>query len=63
VSEWAYVAIAYTVVWGALAAYALVMARRVTQARKVERQLRDGMGKGDVMEEQNSAVCDVPPAH
>ena len=39
--SWAYVAIAYTVVWGALAGYALVLARRVTQAQDVADTLSD----------------------
>lgn len=39
-SNWGYVAIAYTVVWGSLAIYALLLARRVSQARKVAQQLR-----------------------
>jgi hypothetical protein len=48
VSSWTYVAIAYTVVWGALAVYALLLARRVAQAKEVERRLEDtdsGAGK------------------
>lgn len=41
VSNWGFVAIAYTVVWGSLAAYALFLARRVVRARRVANQLRD----------------------
>ena len=41
VSSWAYVALAYTVVWGALAVYALVLARRVRQAQRVADTLHD----------------------
>lgn len=40
-SNWGYVAIAYVIVWGTLAAYALIMARRVTQARDVVDTLQD----------------------
>lgn len=40
-SNWGYVALAYTVVWGSLAAYAVLLARRVIQARQIARQLRD----------------------
>jgi CcmD family protein len=40
VSEWAYVAIAYTIVWGALAVYAVVLARRVAQAERVAKTMR-----------------------
>ena len=40
-SNWAYVAIAYTVVWGSLAVYAVFLARRVAQARKAVQRLRD----------------------
>lgn len=39
-SNWWYVAIAYTVVWGALALYGLALARRVTQAQRVADRLR-----------------------
>lgn len=35
VSNWVYVAIAYLVVWSALAAYAIILARRVTQTQDV----------------------------
>jgi hypothetical protein len=41
VSNWGYVTIAYTVVWGSLAVYAIVLARRVSQAREVAARLRD----------------------
>ncbi len=43
--SWAYVAIAFIVVWGALAVYALVLARRVTQAERVAQSLRDGQAE------------------
>ncbi len=43
-SDWAYIAIAFTVVWGGLAVYALVLARRVTQAAEVERRLQEAVG-------------------
>ena len=35
VSNWVYVAIAYLVVWSAIAAYAVILARRVTQTQDV----------------------------
>lgn len=60
-SSWAYVAIAYTVAWGALAIYALLLARRVVQAREVARQLSEMSDAGGRVEEQDSALCDVPP--
>lgn len=41
VSSWGYVALAYVVVWGAVAGYALVLARRITQAQRVADSLRD----------------------
>lgn len=56
-SEWAYVAIAYTVAWGGLAVYALALARRVTQARKVDAAL-----KGAAETEQGEVACDDPSA-
>lgn len=39
VPDWAYIAIAYTVVWGSLAVYAILLARRVAQTREVARSL------------------------
>lgn len=49
-SNWAYVAIAYTVVWGSLAVYAVVLARRVAQARRAVQRLRDEPGSGTSIE-------------
>ena len=40
-SSWAYIALAYTLVWGALAVYALVLAWRVRQAQSVADSLHD----------------------
>jgi hypothetical protein len=40
-SNWGYVTIAYTIVWGSLAVYALVLARRVAQARSTVVKLRE----------------------
>jgi CcmD family protein len=59
VSNWTYVAIAYTVVWGSLAVYALLLARRVSQAQDIARRLNtpDSQEK-----EQDGAACDAPPA-
>lgn len=61
-SNWGYVAIAYTVGWGSLAVYALVLARRVTQARRIARSLHDAVDAGAEPRIQDSAVCDAPPA-
>lgn len=61
-SDWSYVAIAYTVVWGSLAVYALVLARRVTQARQVARRLRDAAPDDTSEPEGETLSCDVPPA-
>ena len=61
-SDWVYVAIAYTVVWGALALYALVLARRVAQTREVTRRLRESLPSDDRSDEQENSVCDAPPA-
>lgn len=63
-SNWAYVAIAYTVVWGALALYALLLVRRVAQAREVERHLNQAQQSElrGPESEQESVACDVPPA-
>jgi hypothetical protein len=55
VSEWSYVAAAFTLVWASLVIYALVLARRVTQAQRVEESLRDAAGGED------TTVCDVQP--
>jgi len=62
VSNWAYVAIAYTVVWGALAVYALVLARRVTQARRVSRGLRDTLAGKIEADQQDNQLCETPDA-
>jgi hypothetical protein len=63
VSNWAYVAIAYTVVWGSLAIYALILARRVAQARKVTQRLRDQSSvispQSSVLGRQASAATDT----
>ncbi|MGH2443504.1 MAG: hypothetical protein ACRDFX_10110 [Chloroflexota bacterium] len=66
-SSWGYVAIAYILVWGSLAIYGLLLARRVVQARKTTRELRESARAGDTREmtreEQDSPVCDAPPVH
>jgi cob(I)alamin adenosyltransferase len=62
VSDWAYVAIAYVVVGGSLAGYALLLARRVAQARRVERDLQAVLESDQQGSEQDSAVWDAPPA-
>lgn len=62
VSNWAYVAIAYTVVWGALAVYALVLARRVTQARRVSRGLENSPAGSIQADQQDSTLCETPDA-
>lgn len=58
-SDWSYVAVAYTIVWGGLAVYAVVLARRVFQAGVSERQLRAlsaGVSRPDTAGED--AACD-----
>jgi hypothetical protein len=62
VSDWWYVAIAYTVVWGSLALYALFLARRVSQARGVARRLRETIGSAGRQSDDEDAVCDGQPA-
>ncbi|MGI8824266.1 MAG: hypothetical protein ACR2JC_01210 [Chloroflexota bacterium] len=44
-SNWGYVTIAYTVVWGSLAIYAIVLARRVAQGREVARALKRSLDR------------------
>ena len=56
-SDWWYVAIAYTIVWASLALYALLLARRVMQAHDVT----EGM-QGERTDDEDSVVCDAPPA-
>lgn len=41
--DWGYLAIAYTIVWGSLVVYAIVLARRVMQAKEVARTLRHSL--------------------
>ncbi|GAC1319216.1 MAG: hypothetical protein NVS2B16_02560 [Chloroflexota bacterium] len=45
--DWGYVAIAYAVVWGALAVYAILLARRLAQAKEVARVLRHPLSAED----------------
>jgi hypothetical protein len=61
VSNWSYVAIAYIAVWGGVALYALALARRVTQARRVSEALRAAIEEGKEPTDQEAAVCDTPP--
>jgi hypothetical protein len=62
VSDWGYVAIAYTVVWGSLAVYAVILARRVAQANRVARRLREAGQTKSQADGPDSAICDAPPA-
>ncbi len=61
-SNWAFVAIAYTIVWGALAVYALVLARRVTQARRVSRGMEDALDGKIQADQQDGTLCETPDA-
>jgi CcmD family protein len=61
VSNWAYVTIAYLAVWGGLAVYAVILARRVTQAKEVADALRDALEQSPETPDQESAACDTPP--
>lgn len=61
-SDWTYVAVAFTIVWGSLVIYAIVLARRVSQARAVARGLRESLESRNRHLEQDHAVCDAPPA-
>ena len=54
-SNWAYVTIAFTLVWGSLVIYALLLARRVAQARDVAQRLQE-------TSEKDATACDVPSA-
>jgi len=58
VSNWAFVAIAYAIAWGGIATYALVLARRVAQARTVSRRLEEAARQ----EQDPDLACDAPPA-
>lgn len=58
-SNWAFVTIAYVAVWGGLAVYALVLARRVTIASRVARVLRRATEEGNEERESESSVCDT----
>jgi len=62
VSNWAYVAIAYTVVWGSLAVYAVLLARRVVQARDVARRMSEVAGADTEAAQADKTVCDGAPA-
>jgi CcmD family protein len=60
VSDWFYVTLAFAVVWGGLAMYALMLARRVTQAGRIEQSLRSALREDQ--EGSDAPVCDAPPA-
>lgn len=62
VSDWVYVAIAFTAVWGSLAVYTFLLARRVSQAREVARALREALETSAESPEQDDIVCDGQPA-
>jgi hypothetical protein len=62
VSNWGYVAIAFLAVWGSLALYALTLARRVTQARRVAAGMRDAISSAPTDAENESVVCETPHA-
>ena len=61
VSNWGYIALAYTVVWGSLAVYAIVLARRVAQASRVAAALRQSLSEGGSPVERDGTSCDAPP--
>lgn len=61
-SNWAFVAIAYTLVWGSIAVYALLLARRVAQTRAVTRALEKSLHDERRAGESEAGVCDTPPA-
>jgi hypothetical protein len=63
VSDWAYVALAYIVVGGALTIYTALLARRVSQARQLARSLTRGeQPRESQSPREDSALCDAPPA-
>jgi hypothetical protein len=55
------VTIAYLAVWGGLAVYALILARRVTQAKEVADALREALEHGPETPDSETAACDTPP--
>lgn len=61
-SNWGFVAIAYTLVWGSVAAYALLLARRVAQARAVTQALQKSLQNDMQAVEKDGTICDTPPA-
>jgi hypothetical protein len=61
-SNWAFVAIAYTLVWGSVALYALLLARRVAQARDVTQALQRSVEPERQALERDGTACDTPPA-
>jgi hypothetical protein len=61
-SNWGFVAIAYTLVWGSVAMYALLLARRVAQARDATRMLHQSLEHEIQAVEKDGTVCDTPPA-
>jgi hypothetical protein len=59
-SNWAYVAMAYTLVWGSIAIYAVLLARRVAQTRDATTTLRETLESE--RQAGDGSLCDTPPA-
>lgn len=67
-SNWAYVVVAYSLVWGAMGVYSLLLLRRIGRARRRASQHRDPAGHeqrsaGDttqVVGEAEKVRCDTP---
>ncbi len=67
-SNWSYVALAFGVAWTALILYALLLARRVSQAQRIAQTMRavqqerteDSVARSP--DGGDSPLCDAPPA-
>jgi hypothetical protein len=58
--DWSYVALAYVVVWGAVALYAWTLWHRITQARITAAPSRRGETTSDSTAAEGDLVCDAP---
>lgn len=59
--DWLYVALAYLVVWGAIALYTWALKRRIVQARAVA-EYAGQVAEGSPGAAQEGLECDAPPA-
>lgn len=58
--DWFYVVLAYAVVWGAVATYALVLQRRIAQARAGAERMRQAIDERGSTVGREDPACEAP---